>query len=43
MDKSKKIYNITGTQLLKQIRLAAAALGKDILGFSPKDLGLHSA
>ncbi len=43
MDKFKKIHYISGSQLLKQLRLAAAALGKDILGFSPKDLGLHSA
>ncbi len=43
MDKNKKIYKISGTQLLKQIRLAAAALGKDILGFAPTDLGLHLA
>jgi hypothetical protein len=43
MDKNNKIYKISGTQLLRQLRLAAAALGKDILGFSPTDLGLHSA
>jgi hypothetical protein len=43
MDSNSKIHKITGVQLLKQIRLAAAALGKDILGFSPKDIGLHSA
>jgi hypothetical protein len=43
MDKHNKIYKFTGTQLLRQIRLAASAIGKDILGFSPSDLGLHSA
>ncbi len=43
IDKNKNIYRITGTQLLHQIRLAAAALGKDVLGFSPNELGLHSA
>lgn len=43
MDSNKKIHKITGPQLLRQIRLAAVAIGKDILGFSPQDLGLHSA
>ena len=43
MDKYNKIHKITGSQLLRQLRLAAAAIGKDILGFSPNDLGLHSA
>jgi hypothetical protein len=43
MDKNKTIHQITGTQLLRQIRRAAAVLGRDILGFSPNELGLHSA
>jgi hypothetical protein len=43
MDKHNKIHKITGSQLLRQIHLAAAAIGKDILGFSPNDFGLHSA
>jgi hypothetical protein len=43
MDKNNKIYQNSGSQLLRQLRLATAALGKDILGFSPTDLGLHSA
>jgi hypothetical protein len=43
MDKHNKIHKITGSQLLRQIRLAVSAIGKDILGFSPNNLGLHSA
>jgi hypothetical protein len=35
MDNNDKIHKITSKQMLKQIRLAAAAHGKDILGFSP--------
>ena len=38
MDKYNKIHKITGSQLLRQLRLAAAAIGKDILEFSPNDL-----
>lgn len=43
MDNKGHLHQITGPQLLKQIRLAAAAIGKDISGFSPTDIGLHSA
>lgn len=43
MDQNKNIHKITGIQLLRRIRLAATAIGKDTLGFSPNDLGLHSA
>jgi hypothetical protein len=42
MDKNGRIHQITGSQLLKRIRLAATAIGKDILGFSPQYIGLHS-
>ncbi len=43
MDQKGNIHQITGTQLLQRIRLAAAAIGKDTLGFLPTDIGLHSA
>jgi len=43
MDNKNNIHLITGPQLLKQLRLAAAAIGKDFLGFHPSDIGLHSA
>jgi hypothetical protein len=33
----------SGKELLTRIRLAASVIGKDSLGFSPEDLGLHSA
>jgi hypothetical protein len=43
MDNKGHLHQITGPQLLKRIRLAAVTIGKDILGFSPTDIGLHSA
>jgi hypothetical protein len=33
----------TGTELLKKLRLAATAVGPDTLGFTAKEIGLHSA
>ncbi len=33
----------TGTELLKKLRLAATAVGPDILGFTAKEIGLHLA
>jgi hypothetical protein len=33
----------SGKELLSRIRLAASVIGRDSLGFSPDDLGLHSA
>jgi hypothetical protein len=42
MDNKNNIHLITGPHLLKQLRLAAAAIGKDVLGFHPSDIGLHS-
>jgi hypothetical protein len=38
-----KHYLITGSMLLKQLRRATSALGKDTLGFSADEIGLHSA
>ncbi len=38
-----KLHCITGPQLLKRLWLVAASIGKDILGFSPSEIGLHSA
>jgi hypothetical protein len=43
MDTKGNFYYITGPQLLKWVRLTATAIGKDVLGFHPKDIGLHSA
>jgi hypothetical protein len=43
MDKNNKLHKISGRQMPAQIRLAAAAIGKDKLGFTPKEIGLHSA
>jgi len=33
----------TRTELLKKLRLAATAIGEEMLGFSAKEIGLHSA
>jgi hypothetical protein len=38
-----KKYLFTGTELLKRLSLAATVIGEDILGFSAKEIGLHSA
>jgi hypothetical protein len=38
-----KKHLLTGSELLKRLRSAATMLGEDILGFSAKDIGLHSA
>ncbi len=38
-----KFYHIKGAMLLKQRRLATTALGKDTLGFTANQIGLHSA
>jgi hypothetical protein len=38
-----KQYLITGRMLLKQLRRATTAIGKDTLGFSAHRIGLHSA
>jgi hypothetical protein len=43
MDANKKLHQITGSQLLKQLRRAAQALGHKTLGFKPEQIGLHSA
>jgi hypothetical protein len=36
-------HRFTGLELLKRIRLAASTLGPEKLGFTPDQLGLHSA
>jgi hypothetical protein len=43
MNTKGDIHYITGSQLLKQIRLAAKAIGKDVLEFQSTDIELHSA
>jgi hypothetical protein len=40
-DGSKLLF--IGTHLLKKLRLAVTAIGLDTLGFSTKQIGLHSA
>jgi hypothetical protein len=38
-----KFTFFSGSELLKKLRLAATAVGPDSLGFSAKEIGLHSA
>jgi len=38
-----KKHFFSGTELLKKIRFAASLIGADSLGFTPKQIGLHSA
>jgi hypothetical protein len=40
---NKTKTQFTGPQLLKRLRQAAASIGSDTLGFTPDQLGLHSA
>ena len=40
---SGKVYLIKGQLLLKQLRRATTAIGKDTLGFAAHEIGLHSA
>jgi hypothetical protein len=42
-DNKGNIHLLSGPQLLKQVHLAAIAIGHETLGFHPKDIGLHSA
>jgi hypothetical protein len=37
-----QLSKITASELLIKLRAAVSALGKDHLGFGPKDIGLHS-
>jgi len=37
------VHKFSGKDLLSRIRIAAASLGRDELGFSPNELGPHSA
>jgi hypothetical protein len=38
-----KLHLFTGPEILARLRLAAASIGQDELGFSPSQIGLHSA
>jgi hypothetical protein len=38
-----KVHVFTGNELLKRIRAATTSIGPDILGFTAKQIGLHSA
>jgi hypothetical protein len=38
-----KIHEFTGTELLKRLRTATTSIGPDNLGFTAKQIGLHSA
>jgi hypothetical protein len=40
---NNKLHLFTGAELLKKLRLAATSIGPDILGFTAKQIGLHSA
>jgi hypothetical protein len=40
---SGKIHTFSGAELLKRLRFATTALGSDSLGFTAKEVGLHSA
>jgi len=40
---SKKIHSFTGTELLKRLCFATTSIGSNTLGFTAKDVGLHSA
>jgi len=40
---NKKLHHFSGQELLKELSLAATALGPDILGFTANQIGLHSA
>lgn len=40
---NNQIHLFSGKELLKRIRLAATAIGPDILGFTAEQIGLHSA
>jgi hypothetical protein len=43
MKPDKSIHYFSGTELLRRPRLATTSIGSDILGFSAKEIGLHSA
>ncbi len=38
-----KLHKFSGQELLKRLHFAAATLGPEELGFSPSEIGLHSA
>jgi hypothetical protein len=38
-----KFHTFTGAELLKRLRIATSAIGPDSLGFTAKEVGLHSA
>jgi len=38
-----KFHTFTGAELLKKLRIATSAIGPDSLGFTAKEVGLHSA
>ncbi len=38
-----KKHMFSGSELLKCLRLVATTLGADVLGFTAKEIGLHSA
>jgi hypothetical protein len=40
---SEKFHSFTGAELLKRLRFATASIGPNTLGFTAKDIGLHSA
>jgi hypothetical protein len=40
---NNKLSLFSGSELLKRLRFATTSIGKDILGFSADQIGLHSA
>jgi hypothetical protein len=43
VNSDNRVNFFTGTELLKKLRLATTAVGPDTLGFTAKEIGLHSA
>jgi hypothetical protein len=41
--KSEKTHTFTGAELLKRLRFATTSIGSESLGFTAKEVGLHSA
>ncbi len=43
ISKDNKTHLFSGPELLSRLRIAAASIGPDELGFTPDQIGLHSA
>jgi hypothetical protein len=40
---NNKVHEFTGSELLKRLHAATTSIGPDTLGFTAKEIGLHSA